>query len=123
MVNKKVLAVLAVLAISSLACLAQATPVYTPWPTFTPAEPTITETQPAPMAIVATRTSAKKTFIVSATWLWIRNANDDKKGFLHYGDIVECIPSKSGWCMIGQGLRVWSGCLEPNPDNLGCEAK
>jgi hypothetical protein len=64
-----------------------------------------------------------RTFTVMAETLWIRDSNDDRVGYFSQGQAIACSLLKSGWCMLERGRRVWSGCLDPNPMDLGCEQR
>jgi hypothetical protein len=46
----------------------------------------------------------------------------------HYGDVLRVRIQPDGWAVIlypqkWYGMRVWSGCLEPNIKALKCEAR
>ena len=111
---------LSVLILAGLACTIQ---VQTPEPARAP-EPTITQAIPTRAStITPLPTQAGQTFTVTATTLYIRDRAGEVAGYLHHGDLVTCVPTDSGWCLIDRGLKVWAGCLEPNPRELKCEAK
>jgi len=62
-------------------------------------------------------------FTVMAAKVYIRDRDDNIIGYLSNNDTVFCHPSKSGWCIMTNHTRIWGGCLSPNPQELGCEAK
>jgi len=61
-------------------------------------------------------------FTVDTYRLWIRNYEGEVVGYLSYGDVIECIPSSSGWCKLEDGTQVFQGCLS-EPMGYGCEQR
>jgi hypothetical protein len=116
--SKNILAIIIFLGLS-LACALQAAPAILANPTQAPT-PTATvvdvEVEPEP-------TPKLRTYTVTAYRLWVRDMDMERVGYLRHGEPVECVPTDSGWCMMEGGWRVWEGCLEPNPNELGCEAR
>jgi len=114
-----------ILALASMACQLQSAPA-----TSTPQVPTpiLTSTvvdveagkgeAPSPSP-----TPAARDYTVSAYRLWVRDMDMMRVEYLSQGDPVTCMPTDSGWCIMEQGRRVWAGCLDPNPKQLGCEAR
>jgi len=117
-----------ILAMASMACLTQVTPAMptkVPTTTLAPAAvPTNTPeliTQDDPIRLPPTLEI--HTYTVIANKLYIRDRDGEVAGYLDQGEMVTCMPADSGWCILDHGQRVWSGCLAPNPKDLGCEAR
>lgn len=110
-----------ILSLAGLACVLQAAPAAVvdveAEPTSSP-EIVIRDDMLTPIP-----TRAIQTYTVTAYRLWIRDRDGYAAGYLENGDLVICKPSESGWCMLDRGRRVWAGCLDPNPEKLGCEAR
>jgi len=88
----------------------------TPRPTQTHVAPTATQ-----------ETQKLGTFTIIADLVYIRDREGEvttrEKYYFKGGEIVSCYLTDSGWCMLDNGTKVWSGCLSPNPLDLGCEAR
>jgi hypothetical protein len=110
---------LLIISLVSLACTLEVAPAIIETVTRAPT-PTSTvvdvEVEPEP-------TPEIRAYTVTAYRLWVRDRDMERVGYLRQGDPVECMPTDSGWCMMEGGRRVWAGCLEPNPKELGCEAR
>ena len=110
-----------ILSLAGLACVLQ----------VAPATVVDVEVAPTPTPEIVIRsdlltpvpTREIQTYTVTAYRLWIRDGDGDSDGYLENGDLVICKLSESGWCMLDRGRRVWGGCLDPNPMELGCEEK
>lgn len=117
---------LLILTMASIACTVQKVPALTAAPTgFSSETPTKTPKPTARFDAIAapTKTPAGSMYSVSAFVLYVRDRDGQVAGYLHHGDPVFCMPVESGWCMMEHGQKVWAGCLDPNPLELGCEAK
>jgi len=84
----------------------------TPHPTQTHVAPTATQ-----------ETQKLGTFTIIAARVYLRDHDNEVVGYKSLGDNVSCHVMDSGWCMLDNGTKIWSGCLDPNPLDLGCEAR
>lgn len=86
----------------------------------TPTEPATITPSPSPVSVVAAIEMPLPEYIVAATTLNVRNFDGDVVAYFHEGDVVACTPVESGWCLMESGIKVWSGCLDPNVYDFGC---
>jgi len=63
------------------------------------------------------------TFTVIVSMVYVRDHDDNIVSYLSSNDTISCHLSESGWCIMENNTRIWGGCLAPNPQQLGCEAK
>lgn len=51
----------------------------------------------------------------------VRTVEGEHVRYAYPGEPVQCVPQLSGWCLLMDGTRIWSGCL--GIGDKGCKAK
>lgn len=113
-----------ILTLASLACIVQAVPVATNQPTLSPtATHALIDKKRAVLAIsMATATILPPPLVTVLYTAYTRDNHNIVRGAVYAGQQVAAV-CDGLYCVMDDGLRIWRGCTDNNPDKLGCEAK
>ena len=91
--------------------------------------------EPAPVLSTVPPMLATKTVIVNTSTpqpteapmyypigiVHVRTVEGEHVRYVYPDKPVQCVPQPSGWCLLVDGTRIWSGCL--GIGEKGCKAK
>lgn len=107
------------LAIVSLACVFQSNLTHYELPTLVPTQNKVLATS---TDLPTLTTSTPLPFYTVTGLVYVRDFTGDPVGYIHLGDRVQCRLA-GDWCLLENGTKVWSGCLEPNLSDKECKSK